>query len=394
MEHWHPLYALYALRPDPPSAEALEAALPEPVWDHRFEQPGGAHPWSVIRLLDPSGQPVVQVEHGPAQEELPRPVQSEGAPQAVADLLRRARSRFVISIRPEPASAVGAVQTALGAALALIGRRKGVLHDLSAERLLMRDELEAILGRETFAVEDHVSLHLVMDATADEAWLHSHGMEKFGRSDLETFSLDAARGRDAGRLMNQLLLSSALHTRPLVSERIEIPGGALRVFPSESLRPGVTSIPPEELLRHDGPYLCLVDADTYGDISHLVDGYQHRALGELADPEEEREVTRHILPLVRRHFRKNGRSEAFEYFARIPLRIRRGQRTAQESLWVKITRWKRTGLRGTLASDSMLDAQMQMGVEVAFEPEDIEAILLSAHGEPLAGRRLQKLLQS
>lgn len=394
MEHWHTLYALYALRPDPPSVEALDAALPEPAWDHRFGQPLGTPPWGTLRLLDPEGRPVVALEHGPAQEELPRIGQTEGAPKAVADLLRRARSRFLISIRPEPESPVRAVQIALATASALLGRRQGVLHDLSAERLLVRSELETILGRESFVVEDHVSLHLVMDASAEEAWLHSHGMEKFGRSDLETFELDTARGRDAGRVMNQLLLSSALHTRPLVGERIEIPGGALRAVPSESMRPGVTSIPPEELLSHDGPYLCLVDADTYGGISHLVDGYQHRALSDLSNPEEEREVTRHILPLVRRHFRKNGRSEAFEYFARIPLLVRRGDRTAQESLWVKITRWKRTGLRGTLASDSMLDAQIQMGVEVAFEPEDIEAILLSAHGEPLAGRRLEKLLRS
>jgi hypothetical protein len=392
-ETWQPIYTLYSVLPALPRLEALDSSMPEPLWDHRFQELPGTASSCSIGLFDPEGHPVVRVDQARGDEGLPAPEGAEGWAPETAELLGQTKGIFVVSIRPGAAPPVQAVQAALGAAMALFGHQAGLLHDLSAGRLIPRDTLHQILSSDDFAVEDHVSLHLVLDAAGSKAWLHSHGMEKFGRSDLEIFDLDTARGRDAGRLMNQLLLSSALETRTLVDELIEIPGGTLRAIPSDALRPGVTSIPPEEFLHHEGPYLCLVDASTCGDISKLVDGYMHRALGDLTNPEDERELTRHILPLVRRHFRKNGSSDAFEYFARIPLLVRRGERTARESIWVKITRWRGSALRGVLASDSMFDAEMPMGAEVAFEPEDIEAILLSANGEALAGRRLEKLLR-
>lgn len=392
--NWQHLYDVWTLRSDPPDPDALTARLPEWVDDHHFVNRHHTDPWWALWLVDEDDRPVVQIEHGPAQGDAPLPPWDEDFDPEVLRLLDDARSRYVVSIRDDFDPPVRAVQSALSAAWAVLRERPGLVHDLSALRLLTRDELREVLGRETFAIEDHVSLHLVTDESTHEAWLHSHGMEKFGCSDLETFDLDASLGRDAGKLMNQLLLSAALRTRSLMGGPIEIPGGSLLARPASELRPGVLAIPPEEFLGHEGPYLTLVEATTYGSISTLVDGYLHRSLTGIDDLEEQQEVTRHLLPLVRSHFSKNATSKDFEYFARIPLHVQRGQTTTRESVWVKITRWRDSTMRGTLASDSMLDARMQIGVEVEFEPSDIEAILLSAFGKPVAGRHLKKLLRS
>jgi hypothetical protein len=309
-------------------------------------------------------------------------------------ILDEARSHYRISVRDDTERRTHAVLAGLSVAWSVLGHREGLVHDLSAMRLLGVDDLRQVLSRDAFAIEDHVSLHLVTDEVTNQGWLHSHGMEKFGCSDLETFDLDMSLGRDAGKLMNQLLLSAALGTRSLLQAPIRVPGGSLRIHPSHDLRRFFISTPPEEFIGHDGPYLCLVNGETFGSISSLVEGYLHRSLSGVENREEEQEVTRHLLPLVRRHFTLNAPSEDFEYFARIPLRVQGGESTAQESVWVRITRWRDSVVRGTLASDSMLDSHLQVGVEVEFQPDDIEAILLSVYGEPVAGKHLEKLLRT
>ncbi len=391
---WQQLYDLWTLRPDPPAVDALGRGLPQWIADHRFDNRHRTEPWWTLWLLDAEDRPLVQLEHGPAQGDAPLPPWEEDFDPEVLRILDEARSHFLVSIRDDTEGRAHAVQAALSVAWSVLGQRQGLVHDLSAMRLLTEDDLRQILSRNAFAIEDHVSLHLVTDESTQQGWLHSHGMSKFGCSDLETFDLDTSLGRDAGKLVNQLLLSAALGTRSLLETPLRVPGGTLRIHPSSALRPGVTSVPPEEFLGHDGPYLCLVDGDTFGSVSALVEGYLHRTLSGVENREEEQEVTRHLLPLVRRHFTLNGPSEDFEYFARIPLRVQRGESTTRESVWVRITRWRDSSVRGTLASDSMLDSHLQVGVEVEFEPDDIEAILLSVYGEPVAGKHLEKLLRS
>lgn len=391
---WRPVYELYTQCAEQPSPEALGRVLPEWLGDHEIVRQRGAGSPGALWLVDPQGVPLVQVEHGAPEREPEGPFLGMQGTAAGARLLRRARARFVISVRVGGAPAVHLVQVALAAAWAVLTTSEGVLCDLSALRLLHPEELEALLSRDRFAIEDHVCLHLVTDPRTETAWLHSHGMEKFGRSDLETFELDVGLGRDAGKLMNELMLSSALGTRLLLGERIELPGGDLRALLSEAMRLGVKDLSPEELVGHEGPYLCLVDAATCGSISALVDGYLHRALTGVEDLQRERESCAQLLPLLRKHFSRKGVREGYEYFARIPLRIWRGERTSRESVWVKITRWHDRSLWGTLASDSVLDSRLQMGMEVAFEPKDIEAILLSEDGQPVDGQHLEKLLRS
>ncbi len=391
---WKHLYDVWTTQPDCPDQESLRRRLPDWIEDHHFVNRHHTEPWWTLWLVDEDDHPVVQVEHGPAQGDAPETPWDEETDADILQLLDDARSRYILSIREDTDAPVHAVQAALSVAWALLSERKGLLHDLSALRLFTQDDLREMLAKDSFAIEDHVSLHLVTHEASGKAWLHSHGMDKFGRSDLETFDLDTSVGRDAGKLMNQLCLSAALGTRELMATPIELPGGSLLARPASEIRPGVVTIPPEEYYGHEGPYLCLVESTTYGAITELVHGHLHRSLTGIDDLEEQEEVTRHLLPLVRNHFSKNASSKDFEYFARIPLQVQRGEITTRESVWVKITRWRDRSLRGTLASDSMLDSRMQVGVEVEFDPSDIEAILLSVFGEPVAGKHLEKLLRS
>ncbi len=390
---WRHVYDVWTAKPDPPDLNDVIRALPDWTDGLRVVNRQATDPWWVLWMVDDLDRPLVRVEHAQGQWD-PDEDMTDTEPDAeVERLLQSARSHYLLSVTPVGDNAVYPLQLALALALAILNLREGLLHDPSALRMIDMATLERLLTSDDLLIEDHVTLHLVTEETTHSAWLHSHGMEKFGRSDLETFDLDVTAGRDAGKLINELLLSAALGTRPLLGETISLPGGAVTVHPSENLRPGVTTIPVEEFYGHAGPYLCLVDADNYGDITSAVEGYLHRSLVGIADRREEAEVTRRLLPLVRNHFSANGSSEDFEYFAKIPMDVRSGEATAQESIWVRITRWRDSGLRGTLASDSIIDAELQVGTEVEFDPEDIEAIMLSVSGKPVGGRNLESILQ-
>jgi uncharacterized protein YegJ (DUF2314 family) len=390
---WRHVYDVWTAKPDPPDLNDVIRGLPDWTDELRVVNRQATDPWWVLWMVDDLDHPLVRLEHAQGQWD-PDEDATDSEPDAELErVLQAARSRYLLSVTDHADNAVYPLQLALALGLAILNLREGVLHDLSALRMVDIATLERLLASDDLAIEDHVTLHLVTEETTHRAWLHSHGMEKFGRSNLETFDLDVTAGRDAGKLINELLLSASLGTRPLLGETISLPGGGVKALPSGDLRPGITTLPIQEFDGHTGPYLCLVDADTYGDITGAVEGYLHRSLVGIADRKEEAEVTRRLLPLVRNHFSVNATSEDYEYFAKIPMDVQSGESTAQESIWVRITRWQDNGLRGTLASDSVIDAQLQVGTEVEFEPEDIEAIMLSVSGKPVGGRNLESILQ-
>lgn len=391
---WRHVYDLWTAKPDPPDLHEVMRALPDWTDEIRVVNRHSTEPWWILWLVDDLDQPLVRLEHTQAQwDASPEAVDSEPDPDTER-LLQSARSHYQISVTEHGENAVYPLQIALALGLAVLSLRDGVLHDPSALRLFDRAGLERLLASDELSIEDHVTLHLVTEETTHRAWLHSHGMEKFGRSNLETFDLEVTTGRDAGKLLNELMLSAALGTRPLLWETLKLPGGDVTVRPADELRPGVTSIPIQEFEGHEGPYLCLVDAQSYGEITQAVEGYLHRSLVGIADRSEEAEVTRRLLPLVRDHFSVNASSDDYEYYAKIPVDVQAGQSTAQESIWVRITRWRDNGLRGTLASDSVIDAGLLVGTEVEFDPDDIEAIMLSVAGTPVGGKRLESILRS
>jgi uncharacterized protein YegJ (DUF2314 family) len=391
---WRHTYDVWSSRPDPPDLPELARALPDWAESFRVVNRHGTDPWWIVWLVDDLDRPLVRLEHSQAQWSNDADATDLEANAELDKLLASARSRYLLSVAEDAENGVYPLQLALALGLGILTLREGVLQDLSALRMVDRAELERLLEADDLAIEDHVTLHLVTEEASHRAWLHSHGMEKFGRSNLETFDLEVTAGRDAGKLMNELLLSSALGTRLLLGETIALPGGDITVRPSDELRPGFTTIPIQELEGHEGPYLCLVDAHSYGDISAAVEGYLHRSLVGIHNRREELEVTRRLLPLVRDHFTVNASSADYEYFAKIPLDVKAGESTATESIWVRITRWRDNGLRGTLASDSVIDAALQVGTEVEFEPEDIEAIMLSVAGKPVGGKHLESILRS
>lgn len=391
---WRHVYDVWTAKPDPPDLHEVVRALPDWTDDVRVVNRHSTEPWWILWMVDDLDRPLVRLEHTQGQWD-PTDDVTDTEPDAELELLLgAARSQYLLSVTETADNAVYPLQHALALGLALLSLREGVLHDLSALRMVDLAALERLLASDDLRIEDHVTLHLVTEESTHCAWLHSHGMEKFGRSNLETFDLDVTAGRDAGKLLNELMLSAALGTRPLLGETISLPGGTITVRASDELRPGVITIPIQEFEGHMGPYLCLVDADTYGEITDAVEGYLHRSLVGIADRSEEAEVTRRLLPLVRHHFSANASSDDFEYFAKVPVDVHSGRSTAQESIWVRITRWRDNGIRGTLASDSVIDAALQVGTEVEFEPEDIEAIMLSVSGKPVGGKHLESILQS
>jgi hypothetical protein len=389
---WKPLYHLYAASPAQPELSELEGNLQALDPAYRLVNRSGTQPWWILWAVTEADAPVAQVEliHVVGDSRI------EIDPSLDADTVRRleaSRAQYVVSVLEDVEDPMLSVQAALTASHVVMISTGGSLLDLSAQRVLGLEELQSIIERETFAIEDYVTLHLVTDSRTQRAWLHSHGMEKFGRSNLETFDLDLSVGRDAGKLLNELLLSAAMGSRPLLYERIPTPGGSVQVRPSGEVRPGITGVPFADYSGHEGPYLCLVSGDVHGDISAAVRDFLHRSFTGPADAGEAPTVVRQLLPLVAHHFQQHAPSSEFEYFARIPLSVQHGDTMTRESVWVRITAWQEGQLKGKLAADSLLDQEVREGIEVEFRLDDIETILLSVEGHPVAGQQLRKILE-
>lgn len=164
------------------------------------------------------------------------------------EVLARACTAFRLSVSQAGQGPADGVRLLVQLADALIERGGGVLLDAQMQLLwgASRWKAERALG------EVDVRRHVVIHAEPTEAglWMHTHGLLKFDRPDLEIFGVAEAQVEAGAGLLNHF-------ARSLAS------GGALRVG-DEAVLPGGHRVRVERGGRppHDfeGEALCLVDA--------------------------------------------------------------------------------------------------------------------------------------
>ena len=143
----------------PPPVEGLDDEAIRPLGRHEVPERFGRN------VLPPSGIP-------------------DPAPDVMQKLLHANyvyRVRVVLS-EPKDLSYLAA---SLTTAASLCKAVDGVIRDTRTHLVLTYDEARRVLKTPSFDIADHVLVHTVREPGGTGLWLHTHGLGKFGRADLE-----------------------------------------------------------------------------------------------------------------------------------------------------------------------------------------------------------------
>lgn len=111
-----------------------------------------------------------------------------GIPDPAPDVLERLlHANYVYRVRVsimEPGD-LSYLARSLTTAASLAKAIDGVIRDIHTHLVLTYDEARRVLKSPSFDVADHVLVHAVQEPDGQGLWLHTHGLAKFGRSELE-----------------------------------------------------------------------------------------------------------------------------------------------------------------------------------------------------------------
>jgi hypothetical protein len=279
-----------------------------------------------------------------------------------------------------------------------------------AERLGKRI-LDPVLG-ETFEVEDwayritepfrarsFLATHWVRsEAPGSEDWIHTHGMERFGLPDLETFFKpdENEAGDVVVAYMLELAESWVREDAPAATARPRrLEGVKVRIVEPRAARAKQTTWTEDDLADHDGPRLAVLPAaDSWGAALEAwrPANVQMRAPG-LVD--RLCALTLEILPLVRERF-AGGADVKLK--ARFPVS---GGETSHEdpedatyeSMWIHVESWEDDRIRGRLANQPERRRDLACGSAVEIAPSEVWDVLVVKDGRPYRGVSLRRWLR-
>ncbi|MBU1219512.1 hypothetical protein KKF34_16455 [Myxococcota bacterium] len=148
----------------------------------------------------------------------------------------------------------------------------GIALDLKAQRILTENNIKAMLGKQKFGAEDFVSIHYI-DSADGRGWVHTHGMEKFGLNNLETYSLKKENVLDCIQLFNDLTSQFMSGNPAIPNTPINLKNGVITIMYSYDVRPYLTRENEILIKEHMEDFFSVIDFDTVGDISSAIDGY-------------------------------------------------------------------------------------------------------------------------
>lgn len=104
----------------------------------------------------------------------------------VLDRLLHANYSYRVRVYLEEPENLSFLAAALTTAASLAKEVDGVIRDAHTSLVLTYDEARRVLKSPSFAINDHVLVHTLQEPDGLAGlWLHTHGMAKFGRPDLE-----------------------------------------------------------------------------------------------------------------------------------------------------------------------------------------------------------------
>ncbi len=166
----------------------------------------GAAPWAapepecdfLVRCVDPPiefpaipGWRLIQVDAEPRAT--PPSLQPEERPE-IGERFQNARVETILELTRRDLPIGPSIQAGMELADAIAKQTRGVIIDPLSQRLVLPGEWQVEEHMYDIDPREHVTVHYVEEATG--LWVHTHGLAKFGRPELELFDLPT----DAGKL--------------------------------------------------------------------------------------------------------------------------------------------------------------------------------------------------
>ena len=311
-------------------------------------------------------------------------------------LLERARGFYRLSFEPGHPQPSVAVFEALWCVRTLMEHMEGVLLDVTAFKLHDGGDVVEITELD-FDIRDHVNLHAV-EATTGETplWIHSHGMEKFGRRDVEIFHLAEEDLLPAEAFLHELCTDMAFGQAPPPRALVETStGGGFILLPSEEARVSLMGLDLELFEGHEGMFLTVVSPEGRHNVSEILRPYRERF--EEEDPEKAEALksqAQELLASFKARFRRKGLMESLTFLVRGPFLVHPEGEPLLEHLWVEVIHWDEGKLAGKLTDGAMHTTEWRKGAQVELEEGDVDAIAMARDGRTLEDEEMLPLLEA
>lgn len=310
------------------------------------------------------------------------------------EALRRAHGFYRIAFEPGKPQASVAVFEALWCARSIMENVPGVLLDVTAFKLHDAEDVAEITELD-FDIRDHVNLHAVEATEGDTPlWVHSHGMEKFGRRDVEIFHLGEDDLLAAESFLHELCTDLAFGPGPQERALIETSSGqTFMLVPSEEARVSLMGISLDTFEGHEGLFLSTVSPEGRHNVAELLRPYRDRFEKE---PEERTEALKaqalQLLPAFKARFQRKGLMEPFTFMVRAPFETHPEGQPTLEHLWLEVVTWDEARLLGKLVDGAMHTTEWRKGAHVEVDEGQIDAVSVAREGRALDDEELGLLL--
>jgi uncharacterized protein YegJ (DUF2314 family) len=281
----------------------------------------------------------------------------------------------------------------------------GVVQDAASHVLWGTEQWKKHVQQPSRLVE--TNLHFEILADDGNAWIHSHGMQKFGLPDIEMEGIPedlANRGRMVVLAVAQLLIKKRGECS--IESEIEIPGVPAMLnlepqasdqeghFPNGSLK--IRLVPDtESTLDNARSILSSVSSR----MSHASLGRRSEPVADAVESEkvpvtvrmdmvEAHKQARQALPLFKTSFQQSVASDEHIHAVKVGFPAQGGK---YEWMWVTLDAWRGQSLVGHLESSPVLRKDLSKGSRVQITEAEIFDWVIVQSGDVLEGAYTEKL---
>jgi hypothetical protein len=174
-----------------------------------------------------------------------------GLTAELAGRFERARFDVTISLKQTGESAAATVLEMTGLADLLAELGDGCVHDPAAQRFFGPGTWRIADPLAEVDVREHVTVHAVGAESSEGAWIHTHGLIKFGRPEFELYDVPGDMASGAAAALNDLAQYVITGAFVAAGETVGDPSVPLRARPGDRDREHWGEIPVLELVDVD-----------------------------------------------------------------------------------------------------------------------------------------------
>ncbi len=318
-----------------------------------------------------------------------------GTPESKA-VLEKAKGIYTIAFTPGQPQGTVAVFEGLWTARMLLELVEGVVVDVTAFKLHTPQDVEEITELD-FDIRDHVAVHAQEVGTSQTLWVHTHGMLKFGVTDVEMFGIKEDDLPAAETFFHELCNEIAFGHGPALRTPVATSVGAtFMLVPSEEARTNLYGVDPESFEEHHSNMVTVVTSEGKHAMNEVLENYRERFEEETEEEAQALlEMATRLLAAFKARYQRKGLMEPLTFLVRAPFEVHPegpDHDPEEEQLWAEVVQWDETALVGRLVDGGQATTEWRKGAHVEIEDAQVNAVALSREGRTLEPEEMERLL--